>query len=180
VPISTSSGSTACIKQAASFVTRAKSNSKFRCVYSNQVDRSTGLMCDQLVELVVFYSTSLSRTAQTDTLHRPRRQALGVSYQQHHASSVDHLLALQEPLAGGTLLRMDQAAPAYQALLRHFRECRQDISVDRRSHVRAGSHYQKTFETRSVFVFNVTNPERDSVRKNSNASTAYRCGAGPK
>ncbi len=38
------------------FVTRAKSNSKFRRVYSNPVDRSTGLMCDQLVELVVFYS----------------------------------------------------------------------------------------------------------------------------
>lgn len=38
------------------FVTRAKSNSKFRRVYSNPVDRNTGLMCDQLVELVVFYS----------------------------------------------------------------------------------------------------------------------------
>lgn len=38
------------------FVTRAKSNSKFRRVYSNPVDRSTGLMCDQLVELVIFYS----------------------------------------------------------------------------------------------------------------------------
>ena len=38
------------------FVTRGKSNSKFRRVYSNPADRSTGLMCDQLVELVVFYS----------------------------------------------------------------------------------------------------------------------------
>lgn len=38
------------------FVTRAKSNSKFRRIYSSPADRSTGLMCDQLVELVVFYS----------------------------------------------------------------------------------------------------------------------------
>src|SRR5512139_243285 len=38
------------------FVTRAKSNFKFRRVYSNPVDRTTGLMCDQSVELVVFYS----------------------------------------------------------------------------------------------------------------------------
>ena len=45
------------LHQAASFfVTRAKSNLKFKRVYSRPVDRSTGLLCDQEVELVVFYS----------------------------------------------------------------------------------------------------------------------------
>jgi len=38
------------------FVTRAKSNSKFRRLVSRVVDRSTGLICDQSVELTVFYS----------------------------------------------------------------------------------------------------------------------------
>jgi hypothetical protein len=38
------------------FVTRAKSNSKFKRVLSLPVDRTTGLICDQLVELTVFYS----------------------------------------------------------------------------------------------------------------------------
>ena len=38
------------------FVTRAKSNSKFSRVVSRPIDRSTGLICDQLVELVVYYS----------------------------------------------------------------------------------------------------------------------------
>jgi hypothetical protein len=38
------------------FVIRAKSNFKFRRLYSYPVDRSSGLICDQLVELVVFYS----------------------------------------------------------------------------------------------------------------------------
>jgi Domain of unknown function (DUF4372)/Transposase DDE domain len=38
------------------FVTRAKSNSKFKRLLSRPVDRSTGLICDQLVELTVFYS----------------------------------------------------------------------------------------------------------------------------
>ncbi len=38
------------------FVTRAKSNFKFKRVYSRPVDRSTGLLCDQEVELLVFYS----------------------------------------------------------------------------------------------------------------------------
>jgi hypothetical protein len=38
------------------FVTRAKSNSKLKRIYSRPVDRSTGLICDQTVELTVFYS----------------------------------------------------------------------------------------------------------------------------
>jgi IS4 transposase len=38
------------------FVTRAKSNLKCHRIYSHPVDRSTGLVCDQTVELTVFYS----------------------------------------------------------------------------------------------------------------------------
>ena len=38
------------------FVTRAKSNFKFERVYSSPVDRTTGLICDQHVELTGFYS----------------------------------------------------------------------------------------------------------------------------
>ena len=38
------------------FVTRAKSNSKFRRLVSRPVDRSTWLICDQSVELTAFYS----------------------------------------------------------------------------------------------------------------------------
>ena len=38
------------------FVTRAKSNFRFKRVYSRPVDRTTGLLCDQEVQLTVFYS----------------------------------------------------------------------------------------------------------------------------
>ena len=38
------------------FVTRAKANFKCKRIYSSPVDRSTGLICDQQVELTVFYS----------------------------------------------------------------------------------------------------------------------------
>jgi Domain of unknown function (DUF4372)/Transposase DDE domain len=38
------------------FVLRARSNFQCRRVYSQPVDRRTGLMCDQVIELVVFYS----------------------------------------------------------------------------------------------------------------------------
>lgn len=45
------------LQQAGSFfVIRAKSNFQCRRLYSSPVDRRTGLICDQLIELVVFYS----------------------------------------------------------------------------------------------------------------------------
>jgi len=37
------------------FVTRAKSNFKFRRLYSNPVDKSTGVQCDQIITLKNFY-----------------------------------------------------------------------------------------------------------------------------
>lgn len=38
------------------FVTRAKSNFKFRTLFSSPVDKSTGLKCDQMIVLTGFYS----------------------------------------------------------------------------------------------------------------------------
>src|SRR5262245_39220973 len=38
------------------FVTRTKSNTQFRRLYSRPVDRSTGVICDQIGEFTVFYS----------------------------------------------------------------------------------------------------------------------------
>ena len=39
------------------FVTRAKSNFKFNRIYSNDVDRSTGVICDQTINLSGFYQS---------------------------------------------------------------------------------------------------------------------------
>jgi hypothetical protein len=45
------------LQQAGSFfITRAKSNTKLRRLYSRPVDRTTGIICDQTVEFVWFYS----------------------------------------------------------------------------------------------------------------------------
>jgi IS4 transposase len=55
-------------QNASFFVTRAKSNFKFKRVYSRPVDRSTGLLCDQEVQLLVFYS----QQAYPDRLRRIR------------------------------------------------------------------------------------------------------------
>ena len=50
------------------FVTRAKSNLKAKRRYSHRVDRSTGLICDQTIALVVHYS----KAGYPDTLRRIR------------------------------------------------------------------------------------------------------------
>jgi len=41
---------------AAFFVTRAKTNTKLKRIYSQPVDKSTGIKCDQIVFLTGFYS----------------------------------------------------------------------------------------------------------------------------
>ncbi|MDA3880060.1 MAG: IS4 family transposase [Prolixibacteraceae bacterium] len=42
-------------KLSAFFVTRGKSNLQFRRIYSNKVDKSTGVLCDQIGKLTGFY-----------------------------------------------------------------------------------------------------------------------------
>ena len=44
-------------RQSAFFVVRAKSNLKFRRVYSHDVDRETGLICDQSIQLTGYYQS---------------------------------------------------------------------------------------------------------------------------
>ncbi len=45
------------IQQASAFfVTRAKSNFKFKLLYSNSVDKTTGVQCDQIIALSGFYA----------------------------------------------------------------------------------------------------------------------------
>ncbi|MBI4708488.1 MAG: IS4 family transposase [Candidatus Omnitrophica bacterium] len=43
-------------QSSAFFVTRAKSNFKFKRLYSNSVDKTTGIQCDQIIVLTGFYS----------------------------------------------------------------------------------------------------------------------------
>jgi len=41
------------------FVTRAKSNFKFDRIYSHEVDRTTGVICDQTINLSGFYQSKI-------------------------------------------------------------------------------------------------------------------------
>jgi hypothetical protein len=98
------------------FVVRTKGNVLLQRRYSHPVDKSTGVRSDQTVVL----ATAGSATAYPDAaspcelLRRRHRQAVGISDQQLHPTRSDHRANLQTALAGGTVLQMDQAAPAHQ------------------------------------------------------------------
>lgn len=159
------------------FVTRAKSNFKCKRIYSSPVDRSTGLICDQQVELTVFcskqgYPERLRRIRYKD----PDTGKTLVFLTNHFGIPALSVCGLYKSRWQVELFFKDQAAPAHQAVLRHFRERRQEPGMDRRGHLCAGGHRQEANESRSVVAWNATNPERDAFRESPVAPAAYRYG----
>ena len=106
------------------FVTRAKSNTRLRRVYSAPIDRNTGIVCDQTVALT-------GVTSHKDYPEHVRRirfkdpeteQDAGVHDQQLRLAGSHHLRALHGALTDRTVLQVDQAASAYQKVLRQLRD----------------------------------------------------------
>jgi hypothetical protein len=118
------------------FVTRAKSNMKWHRVYSMPTDRTTGIICDQRIALDGFYTQQgLPRPDAPGTFQRSGdRQDAHLHYEPDDLAGHDDLRALQESLAGRTVLQVDQAASADQ----------NDFSEPRRmrSRRKSGSRYR--------------------------------------
>ena len=158
------------------FVTRAKSNIDAHRVYSAPTDRSTGIICDQTISLDGFpHPSGLPRTSAAHPLQGPRvRQDAGLHHQQLLASGRHHLRALQKPLAGGTLLQVDQAASSDQAVLRHVGERGEDADLDCRLGLRPRRHRQEAPRPGRLALHFVTDPLGDPLREN--AHTSSTCG----
>ena len=156
------------------FVTRGKIESQG----SNAATRirsiaATGLICDQTVVLTGFYShTGLPGAAASHSLQRSRdRQDADLPDQQLHLAGTHDHRALPLPLAGRTVLQMDQAASADQGVLRHLRERGQVANLDRGLGLRPGRHRQKAAPTPCQPLRNPTDLEPDHVRTNAVKST---------
>jgi len=131
------------------FVTRAKSNFNARRVHSASVDKATGVVCDQTMALNGYksardYPEHLRRVRFKD----PDWQDFDFSDEQHDVASTGHRPALQEPLAGGVVLQMDQATSANQEIPGHERERREDAGLVRHRHLCADRNCQKGTSTR--------------------------------
>ena len=154
------------------FVTRAKWNMDARRVYSAQADRTTGIICDQAIALNGFYSQRHYPEHLRRIRQGPRvRKDSGLPDQSDRIASSDHLRALQEPVAGGTLFQMDQTASSYQAFLWHFRECREVADLDRRDHLRARCHRQEAPNAGRFAVYAPTDSFSHLVRENAFAAS---------
>ncbi len=81
-------------------------------------------------------------------------------------ASADHRRLVQEPLAGGVVLQMDQAAFADQKIPGHQRERREDPNLVRRLHLRAHRHRQEGASTRCLALCIATDSFGLSFREN--------------
>ena len=130
---------------------------------------STGLICDQLVELTGFdsqqgYPERLRRIVYRDP-ERDKRLVFLTNHLPLPALTV--CAALQEPLAGGVVLQMDQAAPSHQGFLRHFRERGQDPSLDCGLGLRAGGDRPQTPGTGGQSLHDSSGIRLDAFRENA-------------
>ncbi len=160
-------------RHAAFFVTRIKSNTRYRRLYSWPVNKSTGLRCDQTIVLSGFYSLQgLPRQTAPGSFCRSRYgKTTAFLDQQPCGPSSHHSTTLPLPLAGRTVLSLDKAAPADQILLRNERKRGQDADLHSGERLRSGRHRQETpAPGRYLALHNSTDFERIAVREKAHST----------
>ena len=94
------------------------------------------------------------------------RQKLDIPDQQHDLASVDHRCTVQEPLAGGVVLQVDQAALANQEISGHQSERGEGANLVRRVHLRADRHRQEGASTQCLALHIATDSFSVGFREN--------------
>jgi hypothetical protein len=97
-------------QSSAVFVTRMKTNTGLRRIYSHKVDKATGVRCDQTVA-----SHKIFRCRE--------RQIIRFPYQSIHASGVNDRRIISLPVASRNIFQMDKATFENQKILWHIRKC---------------------------------------------------------
>ena len=112
-------------------MTRAKRGMDARRVYSTKTDRTTGVICDQLIRLNGFY--------------------VARDYPEHLRR-----IRFKDPDTGKTLVFLTNNTAAHQAFFGHERERGEDANLVRRVHLRAYRNHQKGASTQCLSLHNVT------------------------
>jgi len=151
------------------FVIRAKADLQFRRRQSRQIDKTTGLRSDQTIRLTGPKTSGLYPV--------PLRR---VSYYSEEIDkrfvflTNDFLLPpltvaaiYPQPVAGRTVLQMDQTAFADQAFLRHLPKLRQNPGLDCGCRLRPDRHYQKTIGIAAFSQHHSANSFHNAFRENA-------------
>ncbi len=147
------------------FVTRAKSNTDFRRIYSAPNDREQGIICDQTVALSGFYSQRkyplhLRRIRFKDT------ENPDIPDQFVCPSGGHHLRSVQSTLASRIVFQMDQATSTHKAVLRNLGERSEGPNMDGGLNVRARSHHQEAAQPGCLALHFITDIFNHSFREN--------------
>src|SRR6266404_991641 len=109
----------------------------------------------------------LSREVASHSLLRcPNESTTRLSNQQLQLATTDYCPTVSQPLAGRVVLQMDQATPAHQEFLRHFRERLADSNLDSDLGLCARGHSEKGIASGRQSLQNVTDLQRHSFREN--------------
>ena len=151
------------------FVVRAESNLNYSKRAYRPADKSTGVRSDQTIILKSYktskeYPDTLRRVSYFNAKHK---KTLRLPDQQFYAASADHRTTLQEPLAGGIVLQVDQTKPSHQSVLRNVRKRCKDPNLDRHQCLRAGSNHQERTENRAQSQRNSANSLHYVFRESS-------------
>ncbi len=142
------------------FVTRAKSNLKYRRLYSRPVDKSTGLRCDQTIVLTQSFADYPEQLRLVKFYDAENDLRLTFLTNNFALDALTIAPTLQMPLESRAVFQMDQTASANQGILRHIRKRRQNSSLDCRLDLRADRDYQKTAVSGTVALYDSTDFER--------------------
>jgi hypothetical protein len=154
------------------FVTRTKTNFNRKRLYSQPVDKSTGIQCDQ----GVLCEKGLPGKTPTHPLLRFKEQQNScVSDQQLSPAGHHDCQPLSLPMAGGVVFQVDQTAPQNQSFLWHHRECRQDSDLDRHLSLCSRGDREEDLESGPKSLHNSTDSECHPFRKRTNLSSTFKC-----
>ena len=114
-----------------------------------------------------------SAVATSQILRQQKQQDFQLSDQQFYHSSTDGSRPLSLPLAGRTVLQVDQAAPENQIIFRNIRERGEESDMDCRLNLCAGGHHQKAAQSQNRTLRNITDFGPNTFRENTAGSIAY-------
>src|SRR5215475_1662374 len=121
-------------------------------------------------------SQRLSRQTSPGFLSRRRKQQTSdLLYQQFHIVGLHHRPDLSLPLAGGTLLPMDQTALTHQGVLRNLRKRIENPNLDRDLDLCVGRDREETPEPGRQSLQNSPDFERQRFREKPDFRDSRRC-----
>jgi len=144
------------------FVTRPRSNLTFVRITSRKVKKKKGILCDQTIKLVGFYSLKrypipFRRIRYYDKETEKRFIFITNNFD----------LAIQISMESRTLLQVDKTTPKSKIILGNIHQCSEDPNLHRYYYLHADGSHQKQAQIYSIELRNTANLEHRFARQST-------------